>query len=232
MWPTGHQLNRANAHLQTVDHFWQTTIDFTFTCMSVVTVKRLSGKAKQGTKMMHFFVRIAAQWLTWPELVWIALITHHGSSDSSSNITLQTSQINHIQSGFIFFEGTLYKTVKCVDAQTFGEGDERTLDIHSYRQESLCSFFLKFWIYTRRKSSEGWGSGEHQYRHWGGVTALWPLCRCHIEEPSWHVWGVSGGKKHLLPEKNIFNIYRLAFLSWPWGNNFVLLLTDHACHTP
>lgn len=143
MWPTGHQLNTANAHLQTVDHFWQTTIDFTFTCMSVVTVKRLSGKAKQGTKMMHFFVRIAAQWLTWPELVWIALITHHGSSDSSSNITLQTSQINHIQSGFIFFEGTLYKTVKCVDAQTFGEGDERTLDIHSYRQESLCSFFLK-----------------------------------------------------------------------------------------
>lgn len=63
---------------------------------------------------------------------------------------------------FYFFECTLYRTVKCVDFQTFGEemqGHIKNLDIHSdlTDREGLCSNFT--WILSRRRRRRGRGFG-------------------------------------------------------------------------
>lgn len=69
-----------------------------FPCLSGLThcEKFLSGETKQGTKTRHFFVKVASQWLMWPELsYWFG-----GTFDVKAIqvLTLQTISldINHL----------------------------------------------------------------------------------------------------------------------------------------
>lgn len=118
-------------------------------------------------------------------------------------------------------------------------GDERThknLDIHSdlTDREVLCSFFLIIRILRegeefrgerlrRAPASSTRGGPCKRVR----VSERGPSVCCRAEEPRFdelvEKTSALGGEKN--------NIYLLHFLVDSEGNIFVLLLTDHACHT-